>query len=118
MGGNPRNVASLPGVGDNYVTAMGGRTVRLGRLLGNGMRYSQAKDALEGVTLEGAYVLQQLNKAIPRWEEKGLLASHELPLLRWLCGIVTEDRPAGNPVTAIRKAEQQIGIEAAGNEKA
>ena len=26
MGGNPRNVASLPGVGDNYVTAMGGRT--------------------------------------------------------------------------------------------
>jgi glycerol-3-phosphate dehydrogenase (NAD(P)+) len=114
MGGDPRNVAGLPGVGDNYVTAMGGRTVRLGRLLGNGMRYTQAKEALEGVTLEGAYVLQQLNRAIPNWEEKGLLSSHELPLLRWLCGIVTQDLPAEIPVAELRRAEQQIGTEAEG----
>jgi glycerol-3-phosphate dehydrogenase (NAD(P)+) len=118
MGGNPRNVASLPGVGDNYVTSMGGRTVRLGRLLGKGMRYTQAKEALAGVTLEGAYVLQQLNRTLPYWEEKGVLSSHELPLLRWLCRIVTEDRPAEIPVDELRMAEQQIGSEVAGSANA
>jgi glycerol-3-phosphate dehydrogenase len=64
---------------------------------------------LEGVTLEGAYVLQQLNRAIPNWEGKGMLSSAELPLLRWLCRIVTEDRPAGVPVDELRRAEQSLG---------
>ena len=109
MGGNPQNVASLPGVGDNYVTSMGGRTVRLGRLLGKGMRYSQAAEALAGVTLEGSYVLQQLNRAIPYWEERGTISSRDLPLLRWLCRIVVEDQPAEIPVEELRMAEQQAG---------
>ncbi len=104
MGGDPKNVASLSGVGDNYVTCMGGRTIRLGRLLGKGMSYSQAREELAGVTLEGAYVLQQLNRTIPHWEEKGILSSRELPLLRWLCRIVTEDMPAEIPVDVLRMA--------------
>lgn len=114
MGGNPQNVASLPGVGDNYVTSMGGRTVRLGRFLGKGMRYTQAKEALEGVTLEGAYVVQQLNRTIPYWEKKGMISSHDLPLLRWLCRIVTEDWPADVPVDELRTAGQQSSAVFAG----
>lgn len=103
-GGNPGVVASLSGVGDNYVTCMGGRTIRLGRLLGKGMRYSQAKDELAGVTLEGAYVLQQLNKTISYWEEKRILFSHELPLLRWLCQIITQDTRAEIPIDKLSMA--------------
>jgi glycerol-3-phosphate dehydrogenase (NAD(P)+) len=104
MGGDPGAIASLSGVGDNYVTCMGGRTICLGRLLGKGMRYSQAKKEFAGVTLEGAYVLQQLNKIIPHWEERGILSSHELPLLRWLCQIITQDKRAEIPIDQLGMA--------------
>ena len=42
LGGRPENVTGLPGVGDQYVTCMGGRTVRLGRLLGKSQKVVQA----------------------------------------------------------------------------
>lgn len=90
-GGDPQNVIGLPGVGDQYVTCVGGRTIGFGRLLGTGLRYSEAKAQMPGVTLEGTYVLQQLARAIPLWEAGGSLAPHELPLLRLLCRVVTED---------------------------
>ena len=48
--------ASLPGAGDMYVTAVGGRTIRLGRLLGAGHTYSEARQIMAGETLEGAEI--------------------------------------------------------------
>ncbi len=43
MGGDLRSVYALPGAGDQYVTSMGGRNGRMGRYLGLGMRFSEAK---------------------------------------------------------------------------
>ncbi len=91
LGGGPENVAWLPGVGDQYVTCAGGRTIRLGRLLGAGLTYTEAVREMAGETLEGAYVIQQLARALPVWEAHGLIDPHELPLLRMLCRVITED---------------------------
>jgi len=94
LGGDPAMAASLPGVGDQYVTCMGGRTVRLGRLLGKGMTYEQARAEMAGETLESAFVVTQIAKALPGLEARGLLGREELPLTRCLCRIITERAPA------------------------
>ena len=94
LGGNPAMAASLPGVGDQYVTCMGGRTVRLGRLLGKGLTYEQARAEMAGETLESAFVVAQIAKALPRLEARGLLRGDELPLMRCLCRVITQGAPA------------------------
>jgi len=97
LGGNPNKVNSLPGVGDQYVTCAGGRTVRLGRLLGKGLTYAQARQEMAGETLESAFVIAQIARALPTMEERGLIAHDELPLLRLLCRLITENAPADVP---------------------
>jgi glycerol-3-phosphate dehydrogenase (NAD(P)+) len=97
LGGDAGKVTGLPGVGDEYVTCVGGRTIRLGTLLGKGLTYTQAVLEMAGETLEGAYVVRQLAAAIPIWEASGRITSDELPLLRMLCRIITEDTPAAIP---------------------
>ncbi len=97
MGGDPNKVVGLPGVGDEYVTCVGGRTIRLGTLLGRGLTYTQAVQEMAGETLEGAYVVRQLAAAIPVWEARGRLGLQELPLLRLLCEVITKDAPVEIP---------------------
>lgn len=94
LGGNPAMATSLPGAGDQYVTCMGGRTVRLGRLLGKGLTYSQARAEMAGETLESAFVVAQIARALPGLEKRGLLGAHELPLMRHLCRVIAEEAPA------------------------
>lgn len=91
LGGGVDKVASLPGVGDEYVTCVGGRTIRLGRLLGKGLTYTQAVHEMAGETLEGAYVVRQLASALPVWEAQGRLGPNDLPLLRMLCRVIVDD---------------------------
>lgn len=100
LGGDPANVTGLPGVGDQYVTSAGGRTVRLGRLLGQGLTYSQARAEMAGETLESAEVVTQLAKVLPRLEQRGLIGPHELPVLRLLCRVITQEQPATIPFDA------------------
>jgi glycerol-3-phosphate dehydrogenase (NAD(P)+) len=94
LGGNPAKVTSLPGMGDQYVTCMGGRTVRLGRLLGKGLTYEQARAEMAGETLESAFIVAQIAKALPGLEARGLLAREELPLMRCLCRVITDNATA------------------------
>lgn len=93
LGGNPAMVTSLPGVGDQYVTCMGGRTVRLGRLLGKGMSYEEARAEMAGETLESALVVAQIARALPGLEARGLLGRDELPLMRCLCRVISGNAP-------------------------
>ena len=97
MGGGPENVAWLPGVGDQYVTCVGGRTIRMGRLLGKGLTYTQACREMAEETLEGAYVVQQLDGALRAWEAAGALKPEELPLTRMLVRVITADAPVELP---------------------
>lgn len=97
LGGSPAMVSSLPGVGDEYVTCAGGRTVRLGRLLGQGLTYEQARQEMAGETLESAYVVAQIARALPKMQARGLIGPDDLPLLRLLCRVIVENAPADVP---------------------
>lgn len=101
MGGGADKVIGLPGVGDQYVTCVGGRTIRLGRLLGRGLTYREATAEMAGETLEGAYVVQQLARALPIWEAQGRIAADELPLLRLLIRVITEEARVDIPFDAL-----------------
>jgi glycerol-3-phosphate dehydrogenase (NAD(P)+) len=70
---------------------VGGRTIRMGRLLGAGLTYSEAVLQMAGETLEGVYIVKQMAQVVPAWEREGKIGRNELPLLRMLCRVVTED---------------------------
>ncbi|MCX7669491.1 MAG: glycerol-3-phosphate dehydrogenase [Anaerolineae bacterium] len=97
MGGGADKVIGLPGVGDQYVTCVGGRTIRLGRLLGRGLTYAEAVAEMAGETLEGAYIVQQMARVLPIWEAAGRISPNDLPLMRLLIRIVTQEAPATIP---------------------
>ncbi len=81
LGGDPANVSWLPGPGDLYVTVFGGRTVRLGKLLGHGMPFSDARRVLAGVTLESVEITTRVARALPHLAERGLVNLADFPLL-------------------------------------
>lgn len=97
MGGGTENVAWLPGTGDQYVTCAGGRTIRLGRLLGAGLTYAKAVEEMAGETLEGAYVVQQMARILPAWQSGGRIGRDELPILRMLAAVIVEGAPVKIP---------------------
>ncbi len=96
-GGDRRSVCSLPGVGDMYVTAQGGRTLRLGTLLGRGVPIAEALRQLQGLTLESVETLRVMHKALPVLERAGKVRVDEVPLLWHLCQIVGEGVPVDIP---------------------
>lgn len=67
--------------GDLYVTVFGGRTRRIGTLLGNGYTYAQAREILAGVTLESVAITQRVCAALRQLEEKKLVTCEDYPLL-------------------------------------
>ena len=97
MGGRPERMVGLSWAADHFVTVTGGRTYRLGRAMGRGLSYSQAREELGEPTLEGAFVVQQVARALPAWEERGLIGAEDLPLIRMICRAITEDEPVTSP---------------------
>jgi glycerol-3-phosphate dehydrogenase (NAD(P)+) len=88
----------LPGAGDLFVTSAGGRTVRLGQLLGAGHSYTEAREMMAGETLESAEVIRTMGLAVPKLIERGSLKPSELPLMRALVDIVVHGLPVSLPV--------------------
>ena len=93
MGGTRSFAYGLPGAGDLYVTCQGGRTVKMGRLLGLGHTYAEARQIMAGETLEGAAIVQVMASVVPRLVARGLVKADELPLLRTLIDILVHGRP-------------------------
>ncbi|MDJ0800860.1 MAG: glycerol-3-phosphate dehydrogenase [Calothrix sp. MO_167.B12] len=95
MGGKPESVYSLPASGDLYVTCQGGRNSRMGRLLGLGIPYSQAKaEHMPNDTVEGASLALAIGETVENMIHKGDLDDIALPLLRTMIDIVCHDAPA------------------------
>lgn len=63
-GGDGALAGELPGAGDLYVTIFGGRTRRLGTLLGRGIPFTEAQKILKGVTLEAVAVITRVARAL------------------------------------------------------
>ena len=97
LGGEESQASSLPGAGDLYVTSMGGRTVSLGRLLGEGKTYRQAETILKGVTLESVQIIREMARALEIWETKKRITQKAFPLLRMLADIVVKGKQVEIP---------------------
>ena len=85
------------GVGDLYVTVYGGRTRLVGILLGEGLNIDQAKEKLNGVTLESLVVAERVARAIKKNIEKGTLKKEDFPLLLHIDEILTEKKEVNIP---------------------
>lgn len=90
MGGKLENDYALPGAGDLYVTVFGGRTARLGRMLGKGISYAEARQALAGETLEAVEIISSVARALPKLEARGLARAADFPLLNHMNAVLNE----------------------------
>ena len=97
LGGQRSTVLGLPGIGDCFVTSMGGRNVKVGSLVGAGLTFTEARDRMPGVTLEGAAAIQVIGDAFERLTERGVLQPDQFPLLRHLHEVVAKDRAVNVP---------------------
>lgn len=87
----------VPGAGDLYVTIFGGRTRRLGTLLGRGMPFEKAMEALEGVTLESVVIAKRTASAVRKRIEKGLASAADFPLLLHIDDIINNGAAVNIP---------------------
>ncbi|MCX5514744.1 glycerol-3-phosphate dehydrogenase [Kaistia algarum] len=94
LGGDPATVGGLAGAGDLYVTCQAGRNGRMGRLLGLGLPYSQAKsDHMPMDTVEGANLALELGPTIERMMADGRLDAEAMPLTRAIIAAICRDEP-------------------------
>lgn len=85
------------GAGDLYVTVYGGRTRLVGILLGRGLTADEAKNELQGVTLESLVVAERVARAVRKASEKGLLDINDFPLLTHVDEILTRNAAVNIP---------------------
>lgn len=84
--------SSMVGIGDLYVTVFGGRSRKIGILLGEGYSLEQAMEKLQGETLESVVIASRVASAI-----KTLHKEAEFPLLIHMDGVINEGKPATMP---------------------
>jgi glycerol-3-phosphate dehydrogenase (NAD(P)+) len=97
LGGSASQVTGLPGSGDLFVTCSGGRSSRLGRHLGLGKSFHDARAAMFGDTLESADIVRVVGGALDRMIDKGLLPAGALPLMRHLYEVIAQGMPLVMP---------------------
>lgn len=97
LGGDEENVAWLPGPGDLYVTVFGGRTVQLGKMLGKGVSFIEARERMAGVTLESVEIVTRVARALPLLEARNLIDRKDLPLIWHLHEIINQGEPVNIP---------------------
>ena len=85
------------GIGDLYVTVYGGRTRKIGILLGEGTPYDEAMKDLAGVTLESLVVARRVYKAVETKAARGLLNLSDFPMLCHASAVLDEGKDAELP---------------------
>ena len=89
--------------GDLYVTVFGGRTRRIGVLLGKGHTYEEAREILAGVTLESVAIATLASEAIRKMEARGLAKVSDFPLLMHIDGIINRKEEVNVPWLAFEQ---------------
>jgi len=92
LGGIEANVAWLPGAGDLYVTVFGGRTMRLGKLLGQSKSFDEARRSLAGETLESVEIITRVARALPKLADRRLVELSDFPLMLHMNQIVNQGK--------------------------
>ena len=103
-----REESLMLGIGDLYVTVYGGRTRKIGTLLGRGMTMDQALAELAGITLESIVITERSARAVQKKIERGELRAEDFPLLRHIYEIVVEKKPVAVPWTAFETGTDSI----------
>ena len=88
VGGGEENI--IYGAGDLYVTIFGGRTRKIGTLLGRGLSFDDAMEELAGVTLESIVIATRTAKAVRRLAENGKVDLADFPLLMHVDDIINK----------------------------
>jgi len=78
------------GAGDLYVTVYGGRTRKLGSLLGMGHDFKSAMKELDGITLESVVIATRVSEALLALIEKEKASRLDFPLLLHVYDIITK----------------------------
>jgi len=79
------------GAGDLYVTVFGGRTRKIGTLLGMGHSFDSAMEKLSGVTLESVVIATRTGEAVRVLINNGKAGENDFPLLLHVYDIITKD---------------------------
>ena len=109
LGGEPETPLWLPGVGDLYVTSTGGRNVRVGQLLGTGLRFTDAAARLGNPTLEGAAAIEVFGGALVALTRRGVVGEDDFPLMRHLYDVIALERPLAVPWSRFFGGEPATG---------
>ena len=65
--GKSETVSGLAGLGDLYVSSAGGRNSKMGKYIGHGMSYSQAKkEKMKNITVEGADLAFEIGSKVKK----------------------------------------------------
>ncbi|CAN5861548.1 2-dehydropantoate 2-reductase N-terminal domain-containing protein [soil metagenome] len=98
LGGKPETPYGLSGVGDMFVTSMGGRNVKAGRFVGTGVPFTEVQnERMKGVTLEGVAAIRVIGGALSRLTERDVVREQDFPLMRHLYAVVVGDEPLNMP---------------------
>ncbi len=95
FGGGEENI--VLGAGDLFVTVFGGRTRKLGILLGRGLSFNEAIEELENVTLESVVIAARISKVLHKLEEAGKVSMNEFPLMSHLDAIINKSSKVDIP---------------------
>ncbi|SKA79106.1 glycerol-3-phosphate dehydrogenase (NAD(P)+) [Clostridium sp. USBA 49] len=95
IGGGEENI--IYGAGDLYVTIFGGRTRKIGTLLGQGLSFEKAIEKLKGVTLESIVIATRTAKCIRRMAERGTIDLSDFPLLMHVDDIINNNAAVNIP---------------------
>lgn len=85
------------GAGDLYVTVFGGRTRKIGTLLGRGLSFEQAMAELQGITLESIVIATRTARAVRRLIELGQASEDQFPLLLHIDELINQGKPVNIP---------------------
>ena len=102
-GGKPEQ---LPlGAGDLYVTVYGGRTRKIGILLGTGMSFDEAMETLRGTTLESIVISTRTAIAVRRLIERGIVKAEQFPMLLHIDELVNGGKTVNVPWKAFERED-------------
>ena len=107
-GGSPSNIRLL--AGDLYVTVFGGRTRKIGTMLGAGMRFEEVMEALSGVTLESVVIATRAAEAIRTLAASGKVRGKDFPLLLHVDELINKGARVNIPCKAFETEFELLAI--------
>lgn len=87
VGGHEDNIAWA--AGDLYVTVFGGRTRKIGILLGRGLTFDQAMTELSGVTLESVVIIKRIAHGLRSRIRSGTVDALDFPLILHIDDVIS-----------------------------